>query len=250
MASTRIRKAAPSAPGAAKVGDSAKVALLASASASAVVAAFVQGSEEIAQAETALGGARKSQLSRVLGSLEGVEPVNETLWADHWAKPVQAALVAAGYQDLPARSMTSQLKVVVIAHTNGIAPATETYATKVRDFYQATKATCAKRGLLTASKEPTAEQKKAAEAKRATKALAAAADKARALGLNVQGSTGSSKTATPDLLDDMQAALHLCGDGEDETAKALVYVTGDDDLYEAFKVALAALIPSKGRKRR
>ncbi len=85
----------------------------------------VTSKAQIAEAEALLNARKGAKLAALQAALVGCDAINEETWKNAWAKPMEAALVKAGYADMSARSEASMLKVVVIALTNGRKPNTD-----------------------------------------------------------------------------------------------------------------------------
>lgn len=107
----------------------------------------VTSKAQIAEAEALLNARKGAKLAALQAALVGCEAVNEDAWKTAWAKPMETALVKAGYADMSARSEASMLKVVVIALTNGRAPTAEHGSP--RAFADFIREDIAKAGLIT-----------------------------------------------------------------------------------------------------
>lgn len=87
-----------------------------------ITQAFVAGRDGIKEAEARLVSAKQSHIERIKQACEGVKAVNEEDWDRHWKPVVGDELAKAGYKKESVNVTSSNIKVAVIAITNGINP--------------------------------------------------------------------------------------------------------------------------------
>ena len=83
---------------------------------------FIAGQGEIKAAEQMLATAKSSLGTRIVQACFGVAPVSEDDWAQRWKPVVEHELKKAGYKQSSIGAVASNIKVAVIAITNGITP--------------------------------------------------------------------------------------------------------------------------------
>jgi hypothetical protein len=164
--------------------------------ATAIVNAFLAGTQSIDAANASLVAAKLTLLDGIKSALKGVPAVDDDDWAKGWAQPVYDALKASGRYtvddkgvSLSARVAASTLKVAVIALTNEYEP--EDKDTSLKSFVSRVRPELAKEGLIEAptagAKKKDGERKSTAkeDARNAALALVCGRDKHRAKLLGV-----------------------------------------------------------------
>lgn len=105
-----------------RVAESQGAAIKENVVASRFANAYLQGTAEVASAETLLAGAKTSALETCKAALAGVDKVTQAEFERTWTEPLKAALKASGrFEEKSIPPKVGALKVVILGLTNGYA---------------------------------------------------------------------------------------------------------------------------------